>query len=87
VSNLKKHGLDFRDAHLVDDDPNQSTQDGSRYEEYRRMDVALLVVNGSLQTLVSMEIGDDARVNSFRNASREERDADEQEQKESKAGR
>jgi uncharacterized DUF497 family protein len=59
LSNLKKHGLDFRDAHLVDDDPNQSTQDTSCYERYRRMDVALLIFKGRLLTLISMEIGDD----------------------------
>lgn len=81
LSNLKKHGLDFRDAHLVYDDPNKCTYDASREGEYRLMDVALLVVKGRLLTLVYMEIGDDVRVISFRNASREERKAYEQDRK------
>lgn len=81
LSNLKKHGLDFRDAHLVYDDPDKCTYDASREDEYRLMDVALLVVNGRLLTLVYMEIGDDVRVISFRNASREERKAYEQDRK------
>jgi uncharacterized DUF497 family protein len=45
------------------------------------MDVALLVVRGRLLTLVYMEIGDDVRVILFRNASREERKAYEQDRK------
>jgi uncharacterized DUF497 family protein len=32
LSNLKKHGLDFRDAHLVYDDPNKCTYDASRHD-------------------------------------------------------
>jgi hypothetical protein len=86
LSNLTKHGLDFRDAYLVYDDPNKCTYDASREDEYRLMDVALLVVKGRLLTLVYMEIGDDVRVISFRNASREERKAYEQDRKEYKAG-
>jgi len=78
LSNLKKHGLDFRDAHLVYDDPDKCTYDASREDEYRLMDVALVVVRGRLLTLVYLEIGDDVRVISFRNASREERKAYEQ---------
>jgi len=86
LSNLKKHGLDFRDAHLVYDDPNKCTYDASRYDEYRLMDVALLVIRGRLLTLVYMEIRDDVRVISFRNASREERKAYEQDRKGYEAG-
>jgi uncharacterized DUF497 family protein len=50
------------------------------------MDVALLVVKGRLLTLVYMEIEDDVRVISFRNASREERKAYEQDRKRYEAG-
>ena len=73
LSNLRKHGLDFRDAHLVYNNPDKCTYDASRDDEYRLMDVALAILRGRLLTLVYMEIEDDVRVISFRNASREER--------------
>ena len=72
-SNLKKHGLDFKDAHLVYDNPEKCTYDSSRAGELRMMDVALAVVKGRLLTLIYTERGDDVRVISFRPASREER--------------
>ena len=72
-SNLRKHGLDFRDAYLVYENPNKCTYDASREDEYRLMDVALAVIRGRLLTLVYSETDDQVRVISFRNASREER--------------
>lgn len=72
-SNLKKHGLDFRDAYLVYENPNKCTYEASRDDEYRLMDVALAVLKGKLLSLVYTEDGEDVRVISFRNASREER--------------
>ena len=72
-SNLKKHGLDFRDAHLVYDNPDKCTYEASRHDEYRLMDIALAVMKGRLLTLVYVEQGEDVRVISFRHASREER--------------
>lgn len=54
-SNLKKHGLDFRDAHLVYENPDKCTYDASRQDEYRFMDVALAIVKGRLLTLVYTE--------------------------------
>lgn len=72
-SNLKKHGLDFKDAHLVYENPEKCTYEASRGDEYRLMDVALALIKGKLLTLVYSERGDDVRVISFRNASREER--------------
>lgn len=72
-SNLKKHGLDFRDACLVYENPDKCTYDASRGDECRLMDVALAVIKGRLLTLVYTERGDDVRVISFRHASREER--------------
>ena len=72
-SNLKKHGLDFRDANLVYENSNKCTYDASRNGEYRLMDIALAVVKGRVLTLVYIEDDQDVRVISFRNASREER--------------
>lgn len=86
LSNLQKHGLDFRDAHLVYDNPDKCTYDASRQDEYRLMDVALAVLRGRLLTLVYMEIEDDVRVISFRNASREERKQYEQDRREFNIG-
>lgn len=86
LSNLQKHGLGFRDAHLVYDNPDKCTYDASRQDEYRLMDVALAVLRGRLLTLVYMEIGDDVRVISFRNVSREERKQYEQDRREFKVG-
>lgn len=72
-SNLKKHGLDFRDAYLVYDNPDKCTYDSSREGEHRLMDVALAVVKRRVLVLVYTERGDDVRVISFRPASRVER--------------
>jgi uncharacterized protein len=72
-SNLKKHGIDFRDAHLVYENPDKCTYDASRHDEYRLMDVAMAVIKGRLLTLVYTESEEVVRVISFRNASREER--------------
>ncbi|MGB7549762.1 MAG: BrnT family toxin [Terracidiphilus sp.] len=77
-SNLQKHGLDFKDAHLVYDNPDKCTYDSSREGERRLMDIALAVVKGRLLTLIYTKRGDDVRVISFRPASREEREQYEQ---------
>jgi uncharacterized protein len=80
-SNLKKHGLDFRDAYLVYENLDKCTYDASRGDEYRLMDVALAVVRGRLLTLVYTEEDDEVRVISFRNSSRTERRQYEQDTK------
>lgn len=80
-SNLKKHGLDFRDAHLVYDNPDKCTYDRCRQGERRLMDIALAVIRGRLLTLIYTERGKDVRVISFRPASREEREQYEQDSK------
>ena len=72
-SNLRKHGLDFRDAHFVYDNPDKCTYESSRQGERRSLDLAFAVVKGLLLALVYTERGDDVRVISFRPASREER--------------
>lgn len=72
-SNLRKHGLDFKDVYLVYENSNKCTYDASRYDEYRLMDVALAVVRGRVLTLVYTENEDEVRIISFRHASREER--------------
>jgi len=48
--------------------------------------VALAVLKGRLLTLVYLEVGNDVRLISFRNASREERKAYEQDRKEFEPG-
>lgn len=70
---MKKHGLDFREAFLVYENPDKCTYDASRNDEYRLMDVALAVVRGRLLTLVYTENRDQIPVISFRHASRTER--------------
>jgi uncharacterized DUF497 family protein len=80
-SNLRKHGLYFRDAPLVYENPNKRTYDASRGDEYRLMDIALAVVKGRLLTLVCTENDDEGRVISFRNASREQRKRHEEDSK------
>jgi uncharacterized DUF497 family protein len=71
-SNLEKHGLDFKDAHLVYDNPEKYTYDSSRKGERRWMDIAVAVIHGKLLTLIYTERGDQIRVISLRPASREE---------------
>jgi uncharacterized protein len=72
-SNIKKHGLDFKDAHLVYDDPDKCTYEACRDDESRWMDIALVAIRGRVLALVYTERGEDVRVISFRPASREER--------------
>jgi uncharacterized DUF497 family protein len=73
-SNVEKHGLDFRDAHLVYDDPDKLTYDTSRQGEHRLLDLAIAAVHRRLLALIYTERGNDVRVISFRPASREERE-------------
>ena len=68
-SNLKKHGLDFKDADLVYDNPEKCTYRSSRDSEHRLMDIAMAVLRGRVLTLVYTERGSDVRVISFRPAS------------------
>jgi uncharacterized protein len=77
-TNLVKHGLDFADAYLVYDDPGKLTFESSRDDEYRLIDLALVLVKGMVLSLVYVEQNDCVRVISFRKASREERRAYEQ---------
>ena len=77
-SNLAKHGLDFRDAYLVYENPDKCTYDSSRQGERRLIDLALAVIHGKLLALIYTERGEDVRVISFRPASREEREQYEQ---------
>jgi len=79
-SNLEKHGLDFKDAHLVYDNPEKSTYESTRKDERRFLDLAFAIVADRLLALVYTERGDDVRVISFRVASREERELYEQDQ-------
>jgi hypothetical protein len=73
-SNLEKHGLDFKEAHHVYDNPDKLTYDSRREGERRLLDLAFAIVNGRLLALIYTKRGDDVRVISFRPASREERE-------------
>ena len=73
-SNLEKHGLDFKDAHVVYDAPDKLTYDSNRLDERRLLDLAFAIVKGKLLALIYTERGNDVRVISFRAASREERE-------------
>jgi uncharacterized protein len=73
-SNLEKHGLDFKDAHFVYDDPDKLTYDSSRLGERRLLDLAFAIIKGRLLALIYVERGEAVRVISFRPASREERE-------------
>jgi uncharacterized protein len=79
--NLEKHGLDFKDAHLVYENPNKCTYEARYKDERRLMDLATAVVHGRLLTLIYTERGDDVRIISFRVASREEREQYEEDEK------
>ena len=72
-SNLRKHGLDFRDAYLVYDNADKCTYVSHRPGEPRWMDLAMAMVHGRLLALIYTLRGEDVRVISFRPASREER--------------
>jgi hypothetical protein len=77
-SNLEKHGLDFKDAQQVYDNPEKCTYASHRNDEQRWLDLALAVIHGKLLALVYTHRGDDVRIISFRAASREERELYEQ---------
>ncbi|MGO8758156.1 MAG: BrnT family toxin [Terracidiphilus sp.] len=74
TANLKKHGLDFKDAHLVYENPDKCTYEAGYRGEHRLMDLAMAAVHGRLLTLIYTERVGDVRVISFRPASREERE-------------
>lgn len=79
-ANLKKHGLDFADAHMVYENPNKITFLSRRKEEDRRQDIAMVAARRKVFTLIYVERQMDVRIISFRVASREEREAYEQAQ-------
>ena len=72
-ANLEKHGFDFADAYLVYDNPEKVTVTFVRNGESRKLDTAIVEVLGAILALVYVDRGEDARVISFRYASRQER--------------
>ncbi len=80
-SSLEKHGLDFRDAHLVHENSDKCTYDARYKGERRLMDLATAVVHERLLTLIYTGRGEDVLVISFRVASREEREQYEEDKK------
>jgi uncharacterized protein len=73
-ANLRKHGLDFADAHYVYDNPDKLTFLSRRIDEARKVDFAEVARAGRVLALIYTERGDDIRVISFRVASRLERE-------------
>jgi uncharacterized protein len=71
--NLRKHGLDFRDASLVYDNLTKMTFSSPRAGEERLLDVAIVDVVGRFLTLLYVHRGEEIRVISFRPSSRAER--------------
>lgn len=80
-SNLEKHGLDFKDAFLVYENPDKCTYEAGYRGECRLIDLATAVVHGRLLTLIYTKRGGSVRIISFRPASREERKQYEQDKK------
>jgi hypothetical protein len=81
ISNIAKHGLDFRDASLVYDNPAKVTFSSPRDGEDRKLDVAIVEMVGRFLTLLYVHRDEDIRVISFRVASRAERKRYEQQKK------
>ena len=73
LANLRKHGLDFADAHLVYENPDKVTLASNRSNELRMQDVAVVDIDGRLLTLIYVMRGYTVRVISFRRASVKER--------------
>lgn len=71
VSHLAKHGLDFRDATRVHDNPSKLTLESARKGETRKLDFDR--VEGMLLAFAYVERGATVRAVSFRRASRIER--------------
>jgi uncharacterized protein len=73
LSNIAKHGLDFRDAYLIYDNPEKLTITIIRNNEMRQLDIAMVEVLGMILAFVYVVRGTDIRAISFRRASRRER--------------
>ncbi len=73
AANLEKHKLDFEDAAVVYENPNKATYAIMRKGERRKMDGALVEVDGDVLALVYVEREGNVRCISFRFASRKER--------------
>lgn len=71
IVNLKKHGLDFKDAPMVYEHPDKLTVESLRNGELRKIDIA--EVRGLIITLIYTERHDYIRIISFRRASKKER--------------
>jgi len=73
LANIEKHGLDFRDAFLVYENPEKITIQSNHPSESRLQDLALVEVAGILLSLVYVVRGEAIRIISFRRAGRRER--------------
>jgi uncharacterized DUF497 family protein len=68
LSNLKRHGLDFKDAWQVYEHPDKVTLNSSYSDELRLIDMA--EVNGRVRLLVYTVRGEEVRCISFRPANK-----------------
>ena len=71
--NLKRHGLDFRDAAKVYEHPLKMTIDSRKRGEDRKINIAPLEETLMVMTLVYIERGPAVRIISLRRAGRKER--------------
>jgi uncharacterized protein len=71
-TNLRKHGLDFRDACLVYESPEKITVPSDTYGETRMKDIAFVEIGSVVLCLIYTRRGPDVCVISFRAASRSE---------------
>ncbi len=74
MSNLRKHGLDFKDAALVYENELKITIDRERCGEDRKQDIALVLISKRVFSLVYVIRDHTVRCISFRPASEEERE-------------
>ncbi len=73
LSNLAKHGFDFKDAGLVYDSPHKQTTAIERRGEARMVDTAMVALLGTVLLIAYVERENEFRIISFRRASRKER--------------
>jgi uncharacterized DUF497 family protein len=72
ASNLKKHGLDFADAHRVIESGQTVTFEDRRFTYQEERFVTLGPLDGTLMVVVTAETEDEIRIISMRKADRNE---------------
>lgn len=72
VANVKKHGYDFKDAHLVIESNTAVTFEDRRFDYAEQRFVTLGVLRGVVVVIVTAETDEEIRVISMRKAERNE---------------